>query len=62
MLSRRKTLGASTLLKYIAKMLDASVDQIRGYRVDVNNKPEMHTFEVYRKNAIARNNSSWRIV
>ena len=44
-----KTLGASTLLKYIAKMLDASVDQIRGYRVDVNNKPEMHTFEVYRK-------------
>ena len=44
-----KTLGASTLLKYIAKMLDASVDQIRSYRVDVNNKPEMHTFEVYRK-------------
>ena len=44
-----KTLGTSTLLKYIAKMLDASVDQIRGYRVDVNNKPEMHTFEVYRK-------------
>ena len=30
-------------------MIDASVDQIRGYRVDVNNKPEMHTFEVYRK-------------
>ena len=44
-----KTLGASTLLKYIAKMIDASVDQIRGYRVDVNNKPEMHSFEVYRK-------------
>lgn len=44
-----KTLGASTLLKYIAKMIDASVDQIRGFRVDVNNKPEMHTFEVYRK-------------
>ena len=44
-----KTLGASTLLKYIAKMIDASVDQIHGYRVDVNNKPEMHTFEVYRK-------------
>ncbi|MCY7100831.1 type II CRISPR RNA-guided endonuclease Cas9 [Streptococcus oralis] len=44
-----KTLGASTLLKYIAKIIDASVDQIRGYRVDVNNKPEMHTFEVYRK-------------
>jgi len=44
-----KTLGASTLLKYIAKMIDASVDQIRGYRVDVNNKPEIHTFEAYRK-------------
>lgn len=44
-----KALGASTLLKYIAKMIDASIDQIRGYRVDVNNKPEMHTFEVYRK-------------
>ena len=44
-----KTLGASTLLKYIAKMIDASVDQIRGFRVDVNNKPEMHTFAVYRK-------------
>ena len=44
-----KTLGASTLLKYIAKMIDTSVDQICGYRVDVNNKPEMHTFEVYRK-------------
>ena len=49
MRSRRKTLGASILLKYIAKMIGASVDQIRGYRVDVNNKPEMHTFEVYRK-------------
>ncbi|RSI95230.1 type II CRISPR RNA-guided endonuclease Cas9 [Streptococcus mitis] len=44
-----KTLGASTLLKYITKMIDASVDQIRGYRVDVNNKPEIHTFEAYRK-------------
>ncbi|KXU13673.1 CRISPR-associated protein, Csn1 family [Streptococcus infantis] len=44
-----KTLGASTLLKYIAKMVDASVDQIHGYRVDVNKKPEMHTFDVYRK-------------
>ena len=44
-----KTLGASTLLKYIAKLIDASVDQIHGYRVDVNKKPEMHTFDVYRK-------------
>ena len=44
-----KTLGASTLLKYIAKMVEGSIDQIRGYRIDVNNKPEMHTFEAYRK-------------
>ena len=44
-----KTLGASTLLKYIAKMVEGSIDQIRGYRIDVNNKPEMHTFEAYRR-------------
>ena len=44
-----KTLGASTLLKYIAKLIGASVDQIHGYRIDLNKKPEMHTFEVYRK-------------
>lgn len=44
-----KTLGASTLLKYIAKMVDGSIDQIRGYRIDVNNKPEMHIFEAYRE-------------
>lgn len=36
-------------MKYIAKLIDASVDQIHGYRVDVNKKPEMHTFDVYRK-------------
>lgn len=44
-----KTLGASTLLKYIAKLIGASVDQIHGYRIDPNKKLEMHTFEVYRK-------------
>ena len=44
-----KTLGASTLLKYIAKLIGASVDQIHGYRIDPNKKPEMHTFETYRK-------------
>ena len=44
-----KTLGALTLLKYIAKLIGASVDQIHGYRIDPNKKPEMHTFEVYRK-------------
>ena len=44
-----KTLGASTLLKYIAKLIGASVDQIHGYRIDSNKKPEMHIFETYRK-------------
>ena len=44
-----KNLSSSTLLKYIAKMVDAPLDQIRGYRTDVNNKPEMHTFEAYRE-------------
>lgn len=44
-----KSLGAATLLKYIAKMIGASVDQIHGYRIDPNKKPEMHTFEAYRK-------------
>ena len=44
-----KTLGAATLLKYIAKMIGASVDQIHGYRIDPNKKPEIHTFEAYRK-------------
>lgn len=44
-----KTLGASTLLKYITKLIGASVDQIHGYRIDPDKKPEMHTFEVYRK-------------
>ena len=44
-----KTLGASTLLKYISKLIGTSVDQIHGYRIDPDKKPEMHTFEVYRK-------------
>lgn len=44
-----KTLGAATLLKYIAKMVDASVDDIKGYRIDKSEKPEMHTFDIYRK-------------
>ena len=44
-----KTLGAATLLKYIAKLIDASVDDIKGYRIDKSEKPEMHTFDIYRK-------------
>ena len=44
-----KTLGAATLLKYVAKLIDASVDDIKGYRIDKSEKPEMHTFDIYRK-------------
>lgn len=46
---KAKTLGAATLLKYIAKVIDASVDDIKGYRIDKSEKPEMHTFDIYRK-------------
>lgn len=31
---KAKALGAATLLKYIAKVIDASVDDIKGYRID----------------------------
>ena len=44
-----KTLGAATLLKYIAKLVDGSVGDIKGYRIDKSEKPEMHTFDIYRK-------------
>jgi len=44
-----KTLGAATLLKYIAKLVDGSVEDIKGYRIDKSEKPEMHTFDIYRK-------------
>lgn len=30
-------------------MVDASVDDIKGYRIDKSEKPEMHTFDIYRK-------------
>lgn len=42
-------LGATKLLKQIAKLVGCQVDEIKGYRIDKNDKPEMHTFEVYRK-------------
>ena len=44
-----KALGASKLLKEIAKIVDCSVDDIKGYRVDNKDKPDLHTFEPYRK-------------
>lgn len=42
-------LGVGKLLKQIAKIVGCQVDEIKGYRKDKNDKPEMHTFEVYRK-------------
>lgn len=41
--------GASKILSKIAKMLDCKADEIRGFRIDKDDKPEMHTFEIYRK-------------
>lgn len=46
---KSKALGASKLLKEIAKIVDCSVDDIKGYRVDNKDKPDLHTFEPYRK-------------
>ena len=44
-----KNLGPATLLKYIAKLVNGSLDDIKGYRIDKSEKPEMHTFDAYRK-------------
>lgn len=46
---KSKALGASKLLKEIAKIVGCSVDDIKGYRVDNKDKPDLHTFEPYRK-------------
>lgn len=43
------TLGPAKLLKEIAKILDCKVDEIKGYREDDKGKPDLHTFESYRK-------------
>ncbi|MDO4666301.1 MAG: type II CRISPR RNA-guided endonuclease Cas9 [Streptococcus sp.] len=44
-----KSISSKTLFKHIANMLDISVDDIKGYRIDKDEKPEIHTFETYRK-------------
>lgn len=44
-----KTLGAKKLLQYIAKLTNGTFDDIKGYRIDKSDKPDIHTFEVYRK-------------
>lgn len=44
-----KALGSASLLKYIAKLVGGTVDEIKGYRIDKSEKPEIHFFEPYRK-------------
>lgn len=42
-------MGPAKLFKYIAKLLACDVADIKGYRIDKSDKPEIHTFEAYRK-------------
>ena len=42
-------IGARKILAKIAKMIDCKLEEIRGFRIDKDEKPEMHTFEIYRK-------------
>ncbi len=44
-----KTLGTAKLLKEIAKLVECDIKAISGYRVDNKDKPDLHTFEPYRK-------------
>jgi CRISPR-associated endonuclease Csn1 len=41
-------LGPDKLLKEIAKLVDCKKEDIKGFRIDNKEKPDMHTFEVYR--------------
>lgn len=43
------TLGAAKLLKEIAKLVGCQVEEIKGYRLDNKDKPDLHTFEPFRK-------------
>lgn len=42
-------MGPAKLFKYIAKLLACDVADIKGYRINKSDKPEIHTFEAYRK-------------
>lgn len=42
-------LGPAKLLKEIAKLIPCEVDEIKGYRLDNKDKPDMHTFDAYRQ-------------
>ena len=44
-----KAMGPAKLFKYIAKLLACDVADIKGYRINKSDKPEIHTFEAYRK-------------
>lgn len=43
------TLEAAKLLKEIAKLVGCQVEEIKGYRLDNKDKPDLHTFEPFRK-------------
>lgn len=42
-------LSPDLLLKEIAKLVGCKKEEIRGYRLDAKDKPDLHTFEPYRK-------------
>lgn len=44
-----KAMGPAKLFKYITKLLACDVADIKGYRINKSDKPEIHTFEAYRK-------------
>jgi len=45
----KEIFGSAKMLKLIADTVGCAVDEIAGFRIDRKNKPEFHTFEVYRK-------------
>lgn len=44
-----KTFGPKKLLKEIIKLTGGNLDDIKGYRQDAKDAPDIHTFEPYRK-------------
>ncbi|MBC1434047.1 type II CRISPR RNA-guided endonuclease Cas9 [Listeria rocourtiae] len=44
-----KDFGSAKMMKLIAKVASCTESDIKGYRIDKKEKPEFHTFEVYRK-------------
>ncbi|MBC6308842.1 type II CRISPR RNA-guided endonuclease Cas9 [Listeria sp. FSL L7-1582] len=44
-----KDFGSAKMMKLIAKVASCPESDIKGYRIDKKEKPEFHTFEIYRK-------------